>query len=98
MSNSFLLALSVLVGTIIGAGIFGIPYVAAQSGMVPAIFYFIILGASVMLLHLFFGEVALRTYEKHRLIGYARMYLGRRARWLSPFTPALRILVALLLY
>ncbi|OHA65209.1 MAG: hypothetical protein A3D64_02260 [Candidatus Wildermuthbacteria bacterium RIFCSPHIGHO2_02_FULL_49_9] len=98
MSNSFLLALSVLVGTIIGAGIFGIPYVAAQSGMVPAIFYFIILGASVMLLHLFFGEVVLRTYEKHRLIGYARMYLGRRASWLAAFTTVFGIVGALLAY
>lgn len=65
-----------MVGTIVGAGIFGIPYVVAISGVGPAIFYFVFLGAVVALLHLFFGEVCLRTSGKHRLVGYAQMYLG----------------------
>lgn len=75
--KNFLLALSVLIGVIVGAGIFGIPYVVAQSGIAPALFYFLILGAAIILIHLFFGEVVLRTKEKHRLIGYAQKYLGK---------------------
>ena len=76
MNNSFLLAFSTLVGTIVGAGIFGLPYVISKSGVVPGIFYFVLIGGAVMLLHLLFGEICLRTKEKHRLMGYASMYLG----------------------
>lgn len=72
-----LLALAILIGTIIGAGIFGIPYAISKSGIGPGLFYFLILGLVVTLLHLFFGEIVLRTKEKNRLIGYAQKYLGK---------------------
>ncbi|MBI2644389.1 MAG: hypothetical protein HYW95_02705 [Candidatus Wildermuthbacteria bacterium] len=75
--NSFILALSTLVGAIVGAGIFGIPYAIAKSGVVPGIFYLGVLAGAVLILHLLFGEVCLRTKEKYRLIGYARRYLGK---------------------
>lgn len=98
MNNSFLLALSTLVGTIIGGGIFGIPYVAAKSGFLPAVFYFVVLGLAVMLLHLFFGEVCLRTKEKFRLIGYTRKYLGKKASWLAIFSTLFVVVGSLLAY
>ncbi len=80
MINTFTLALSTLLGTIVGAGIFGLPYVIWKSGIAPGIFYLILLGGVAMLLHLFVGEIALRTSEKHRLIGYADLYLGNWAK------------------
>lgn len=78
--KSFGLAVSTMVGTIIGAGIFGIPYVISKSGIVPSVFYFAALTFLVVLLHLFFGEICLRTEGKHRLVGYAHLYLGARGR------------------
>jgi len=80
LNKKFFLSLAVLIGAIIGAGIFGIPYTISMSGVVPALFYFFILGGVVLLLHLFFGEVVLRTEKKHRLIGYAQRYLGNWGR------------------
>ncbi|MDP4007534.1 MAG: aromatic amino acid transport family protein [bacterium] len=98
MNYPFVLALSTLVGTIIGAGIFGVPYVVAKSGIIPAIFYFLLLGGAVMLLHLFFGEVALRTKEKHRLIGYCETYLGKPGKIAAVFSTLFGIVGALLAY
>lgn len=98
MNNSFLLALSVLIGTIIGGGIFAVPYVVSQSGLIPAIFYFILFGGAVMLLHLFFGEVCLRTEEKARLIGYAARYLGSWGKGLATFSTLFGIIGSLLAY
>jgi tyrosine-specific transport protein len=98
MNHSFVLALSTLVGTIVGAGIFGVPFVMAKSGLLPAVFYFVLLGGSVMLLHLFFGEIALRTKEKHRLIGYSRKYLGKTAAGLAIFSTIFGIAGSLLAY
>lgn len=98
MNNRFLLALSILVGTIIGGGIFALPYVFSQSGIVPALFYFILLGGVVILLHLFFGEVCLRTKEKARLIGYANRYLGSWGKGLATFSTLFWITGTLLAY
>ena len=39
---NLLKALSILLGTVIGAGIFGIPYVIEKSGIIPGFFYFLI--------------------------------------------------------
>jgi tyrosine-specific transport protein len=72
-----LLALAILIGTIIGAGIFGIPYAISKSGIIVGLFYFLILGLVVTFLHLFFGEIVLRTKGKNRLTGYAQKYLGK---------------------
>jgi amino acid permease len=73
--GNIVFAIAIIVGTTVGAGMFGIPYAIAQSGIIPSIFYFFLLGGAVMLLHLFLGEVVLRTEGNHRLPGYARMYL-----------------------
>jgi len=98
MNNSFVLALSTLVGTIVGAGIFGLPYVISKSGIMPGVFYFVILGGAVLLLHLFMGEIALRTAEKHRLIGYASLYLGDWGSMLATFSTLFGIVGAVLAY
>jgi len=74
----YILALSTYVGTIIGVGIFGLPYVAMKFGFWPTILiYFPVLGAVTILIHLLYGEISLKTAEVHRLPGYAKMYLGK---------------------
>lgn len=96
--KNFILALAVLTGTIIGAGIFGIPYVISKSGIIPGFFYFLILSGAVLLTHLFFGEIVLRTKEKLRLPGFAEKYLGEKAKIIVAFSTFLAITGALLAY
>lgn len=98
MNNSFLLALSTLVGTIVGAGMFGLPYVVAKSGIAPGLFWLVSLGGTVLLVHLMFGEVALRTQGKHRLIGYASLYAGDWAKKLVTVSTVVGVVGALLAY
>ncbi len=98
MRKNFILAVASLIGTIIGAGVFGIPYVMAKSGILFCLFYFLILGATVLLLHLFFGEVVLRTKQKHRLVGYTEKYLGKKAKALAAFSTIFGTIGALLIY
>lgn len=96
--KSFYFALAVLIGTTVGAGIFGIPYVIARSGIIPGFFYFFILGGAVLLLHLFFGEIVLSTREKHRLPGYSQKYLGNWGKILITLSTIIGIIGALLAY
>lgn len=93
-----LLAYASLIGTIIGAGVFGIPYVMSRSGILFSLFYFLILGGVSLFLHLAFGEIVLRTKEKHRLIGYAQKYLGKKAKILITFSTLFGTIGALLAY
>ena len=96
--KSSVLALASLIGTIIGAGVFGIPYVMAKSGIVFCLFYFLILGTVVLILHLFFGEIILRTKQKYRLIGYTEKYLGKKAKILVSFSTIFGTVGSLLAY
>lgn len=67
-----------LTGTIIGVGMFGLPYVTSQVGFLPIVLvYFPILGLVVLMVHLIYGEICLRTDGIHRLPGYSKIYLGR---------------------
>lgn len=79
--NHFIGAIATLVGTVIGAGILGIPYVVAQSGVLIGIIHIVLIGLALLLLSLYLGEVCLRTKSKHQLIGYARKYTGKWGKW-----------------
>jgi tyrosine-specific transport protein len=71
---------AIFTGTIIGVGIFGLPYIALQSGFLTIIGYFILVGSLIIFIHLLFGEVVLRTPGEHRLPGYVDIYLGKRSK------------------
>src|SRR3989344_4255301 len=91
-------AVCIVIGTIIGAGFLGIPYVAMQSGFTIALFHLIIVGIIITLSMLYLGEVILRTKEPHQLIGYAEKYLGKRGKKLMSFSLIFGIYSALTAY
>src|SRR3989344_1845364 len=98
MNKNFIYALSTLVGTIIGVGLFSLPYTASKAGFWVILFYFIILGAVVILVNLLYGEVTLRTQGLHRLPGYAQKYLGLRGKKAAFLSNSLGLYGALLAY
>lgn len=84
-TKKYLVASSVLVGSCIGAGVLGIPYVAAQAGFLITLAYIILIGALIYTVNSFLGEVVLRTKGDHQLIGYVKRYLGKRAKHIMEF-------------
>ncbi|MCD6410543.1 amino acid permease [bacterium] len=76
--SPFWRGLFVFVGTIIGVGIFAMPWVASQAGFLSLIIYFLLLGALAITIHLIFAQVCLETKSLHRLPGYAELYLGKK--------------------
>src|SRR3989344_1416706 len=91
-------AAAVLIGGIIGAGIFGAPFVFAKSGWLVALIFLVVLTAVNLLLNLGYGEVILRTGRAHQIVGYAGIYLGSNFKKLALFTTVLSIYTALLAY
>ncbi len=70
-------ASATLLGSIVGAGIFGIPYAIAQAGLVPGLIMIFFIGSAVMLVHLMIAEVMLRTHYRHQIPGLVEKYLGK---------------------
>jgi len=98
LNKKFWWATFTLSGTIIGAGILGIPYVFAKSGFLAGIFWLIFLGTIVIFVNLCAGEITLRTKENHQLPGHAEKYLGPIAGKIMLFALIFGIYSALLAY
>jgi len=94
-------AIAVLIGTIIGAGVFTLPYLAVHSGLVTTLIWLIIVSFIITYLHLAFGEIVLRTKKKFCLPGYVGHYLNSSAKKLilliTFFTFSFSLLIYLLL-
>ena len=91
-------ALSILLGVIFGAGIFGVPYAVAQSGWFLGIIYFFVLGTIILLIHLMYGEVILRSNEKHRLPGFVSKFIGPKYGNFIKFASTIGLWGALIAY
>lgn len=74
----FFQSVSTLVGTIIGAGILGLPYVFAKAGFWTGILVLVVVILAMIAIKLMIGEVALRTSARHQLSGYVGEYLGEK--------------------
>ena len=96
--KTFLVAVSIVIGTTIGAGILGIPYVASKAGLIIAIAYIILLGFIVLLVNLYLGEVILRTKKKYQLPGYSRKYLGELGKSYMNFALIFVVYSAIIAY
>ena len=97
-NSDFFQALAILTGTIIGVGLFSLPYITAKVGIFTMLFYFLVLGIVTSLIGLFYGEIALRTKGLHRLPGYAEKYLGKRAKIIAFISSSLGLTGAILAY
>ncbi len=96
--SSLLVAITTLIGTIIGAGILGIPYVVAKAGVLYGLLLIILFGCAFLFLNLALGEVVLRTKGLHQLPGYAEKYLGSVGKKIMMLTMPITIYGALTAY
>lgn len=98
MKSKFWAALAVLVGTAIGAGYLGMPYVMAKSGFIPGIVWLIFVAIFMLFIQLYLGETSLRTKGNHQLTGYCEKYLGKPGKLLMFLSMVFGIYSALAAY
>lgn len=94
----FLRATALVVGTAIGAGIFGLPYVFSQSGIPVGIGHLVVIFLTVLMTMLAFGEVASHTPGRHQITGYTKLYLGRTWEIVALVSLVLGVYGALIAY
>ncbi len=97
-AKTFIYAVSTLSGTIIGVGLFSLPYITSKVGFWVMLSYFLVLGSLVILVHLFFGELAIKTPDYKRLPGFAKLYLGKYGQKLALISTILGLFGAILAY
>ena len=98
LDKKFWAAAFTLAGTMIGAGILGLPYVFSKSGFLIGLGWLLFLGGILIFVQLCLGEVILRTKGKHQLAGLAEKYLGKWGKNLMFFAMVFGIYSALLAY
>lgn len=70
-------AVGMLIGAIVGVGVFGLPYAFSQVGLAIGLLELLVMGILLTILQLMQAEVVVQTEDHHRLTGYVREYLGR---------------------
>ena len=86
MFRLYLRGIGMMVGMIIGAGVFALPYAFAKAGIFWGIFHLFSAFVIIILLHQWYGEVAFYTKGRHRITGYAEIFLGKKAKFLAFLT------------
>jgi tyrosine-specific transport protein len=76
MSKNYFKAIAILAGTVLGAGIFTVPFVIQKAGILSILIYFPLLHGVQLTLHLIYAEIVLATKEKHRMVGYVGIYFN----------------------
>lgn len=89
---------AILAGSIIGAGLFALPYIASKSGVAVMAFYLVFLGLFALIIHLMVAEIALNSPDNKRLPGFAKLYLGKRGEKIALFSSIFGILGTMLAY
>lgn len=98
MLKKFFYPFSIFTGTIIGVGIFVLPYITLKSSVITILSYFVLVGFLVIFIHLLFGEIILRTKGIHRLPGYVDIYLGKWSKRAVLFSTLFGIYGSLVVY
>ncbi len=94
----FITALSVFLGTVIGAGIFSLPFVALRAGFFIVVLFFLLMATVIILTYFLYGEIILGTAKLHRLPGYAEEYLGKKWKRITFLVVVIGFVGAMLAY
>lgn len=73
-------AIAIMIGYIIGVGMFSLPYVVAKAGLLAFFILLAVLAPVQYLIHLLYANMIIVTKEFHRLPGYAGIYLGKAGK------------------
>jgi len=98
MVQRFLYPLGLMTATIVGAGMFSLPYVTQQGGWATASLYLILLTAAIIFSHDLYAKVLIQNKERKRLLGLVENCFGAWGRKIGLVIIVGGLLVALVIY
>ncbi len=96
--KSFILPTSLLAGTIVGAGIFSLPYIFNMSGVGLGIIFLILFAFIYCIIHLMYADLIIKNGSKHRFAGLAKIYFGNFGYWMSILMTIVEMFFVLTIY
>ncbi|MBI3337336.1 MAG: hypothetical protein HY005_01775 [Candidatus Staskawiczbacteria bacterium] len=96
--KNYIYPIATLSGSIMGVGFFSLPYIALKAGIFAMLAYFLVLGFLIILIHLMYGEIALKTPDFKRFPGFVGFHLGKQFGRLSFIFTAIGSFGVLLVY
>lgn len=96
--RTFVLPTAILAGTIIGAGIFALPFVFHTSGVGIGVLYLAAAGGVYALIHLLYADILLRVPGTHRFVGLAARFMGRGGEALAVIVSVVQMLFVMTIY
>ena len=87
-----------LAGTIIGAGVFALPYIFNAVGLSAGIFYLILGAAAYSAIHLMYADLVVETGNNRRFVGLAELYLGKGASMLGLLMAVVQMVFVMTIY
>ena len=98
MSKNYFSAIATLIGTIVGAGIFALPFVINRAGIASLFIYLPVLVLIQYYLHKMYAEIVLSTKTEQRVPGYVEIYAGKKYKMATTIFSLLGAYGALLAY
>ncbi len=94
----FLHSVQPFVGSVIGVGIFGLPFVFSQAGFGIGIVHLVVIAAVYSVVLLAYADIVMNTRGNPRFVGIVRKYLGYKWSWIAVLLMIGAIWGALLAY
>lgn len=98
MNTRFVLAASLLTNTIIGAGIFSLPFVFYTVGILRGVSYLLFFAFAYSALHLMYAELLKEAGGAHDLPYLAGAYVGKKAKVLVGALLVIELLLVMFVY
>ena len=93
-----MLTTGLLTGTIIGAGIFSLPYILGQVGILTGFFYLAFFAAVYFAIHLMYAQVLQTETGRHQFFHFAEKYLPRGVSKFASIVILAELLLVLTVY
>lgn len=96
--KTFVLPTSLLAGTIIGAGIFSLPYIFGRSGVGLGFIFLAFFALVYCIIHLMYADLVIKNGDQHRFAGFAKIYFGNAGYWLAVIMTVIEMFFVLTIY
>ncbi len=98
MNKNYILSITMLSGTILGAGIFSLPNVMSRVGLILGAVYLVFFGLIYFLVHRFYGETLLLAPPGHNFLYFLKESMGEWAWRISSAIIVAEFLLILTVY
>lgn len=98
MPRSYIKSIGILLSTILGAGIFALPFSMAKAGLFWNLVHAMVAFCMLLYIGYLYGEVTFFTKGRHRFTGYAELLAGKKAKPFALVTTVISFYGALLIY